>query len=73
MLQDNIVSVTKVLKETMPIERKLALKRWEETMIKEMGLEKFQKLQEMTLLRGERLHSAIEVWADSINCVALVN
>ena len=65
--------MTKVLKETMPIERKLALKRWEETMIKEMGLEKFQKLQEMTLLRGERLHSAIEVWADSINCVALVN
>ena len=65
--------MTKVLKETMPIERKLALKRWEETMIKEMGLEKFQKLQEMTLLRGERLHSAIEVWGDSINCVALVN
>jgi hypothetical protein len=45
----------------MPIERKLALQRWEENMIKEMGREKFNELQEMTLLRGERLHSAIEV------------
>jgi hypothetical protein len=59
--KDNVISVTKVLKETMPVERRLALQRWEENMVRQMGREKFNQMQEMTLMRGERLHSAIQV------------
>ncbi len=59
--KDNVISVTKVLKETMPVERRLALRRWEENMIRQMGREKFNQMQETTLMRGERLHSAIQV------------
>jgi hypothetical protein len=59
--KDNVISVTKVLKETMPVERRLALQRWEENMVRQMGREKFNQMQETTLLRGERLHSAIQV------------
>ncbi len=59
--KDNVISVTKVLKETMPVERRLALQRWEENLVRQMGREKFNQMQETTLLRGERLHSAIQV------------
>ena len=52
-------SVTKILKETMSEERKLRLKTWEENMILKMGQEAFEKMQELTLKRGHRLHSAI--------------
>jgi hypothetical protein len=45
----------------MPVERRLALQRWEENLVRQMGREKFNQMQEMTLLRGERLHSAIQV------------
>jgi hypothetical protein len=59
--KDNVISVTKVLKETMPVERRLALQRWEENLVRQIGREKFNQMQETTLLRGERLHSAIQV------------
>ena len=55
----NAPSVTKILKETMSEERKLILKTWEENMILKMGQEAFEKMQELTLKRGHRLHSAI--------------
>lgn len=41
----NCVSVTKVLKETMPVERRIGLQKWEERMIAEMGKENFLKMQ----------------------------
>jgi hypothetical protein len=59
--RDSVASVTKVLKETMPVERRLALQRWEERMIREMGKDSFDRMQEATLARGEWLHSAVEV------------
>lgn len=55
------VSVTRVLKATMPVERRLALQRWEERLVQQMGREKFDEMQQLTLIRGERLHSAIQV------------
>jgi hypothetical protein len=55
------VSVTKVLKATMSVERRLALQRWEERLVREMGRQKFEEMQQLTLTRGERLHSAIQV------------
>ena len=55
----NAPSVTKILKETMSEERKLILKTWEENMIFKMGQDAFEKMQELTLIRGHRLHSAI--------------
>ena len=55
----NAPSVTKILKETMSEERKLILKNWEENMILKMGQDAFEKMQELTLKRGHRLHSAI--------------
>ena len=55
----NAPSVTKILKETMSEERKLILKTWEENMILKMGQDAFEKMQELTLKRGHRLHSAI--------------
>ena len=57
----DVVSVTKVLKATMPVERRLALQRWEERLVREMGREKFNEMQKTTLARGERLHAAIQV------------
>lgn len=56
----SIPSVSKVLKETMPVERKLALQRWEERMVAAMGREAFDEMNRMTLLRGSRLHSHVE-------------
>jgi hypothetical protein len=53
-------SVTKILKETMPVERKLILHAWEERMIAEMGQEGFNQMQHDTLERGKSLHSALE-------------
>lgn len=53
-------SVSQILKETMPPERKKALQDWEERMIAEMGLENFMKMQDETLQRGNLLHSALE-------------
>ena len=55
----NAPSVTKILKETMSEERKLILKTWEENMILKMGQDAFEKMKELTLKRGHRLHSAI--------------
>ena len=43
----------------MSDERKLRLKTWEENMILKMGQDAFEKMQELTLKRGHRLHSAI--------------
>ncbi len=54
------VSVTTVLKETMPQESVMALQRWREKMIGQMGKEAFERFQERTLLRGKQLHSYIE-------------
>ena len=59
-LDRSIPSVSKVLKETMPVERKLALQRWEERMVAAMGREAFDEMNRMTLLRGRRLHSHVE-------------
>ena len=59
-LDRSIPSVSKVLKETMPAERKLALQRWEERMVESMGREAFDEMNKMTLLRGSRLHSHVE-------------
>ena len=53
-------SVSKILKESMPEERKIALQRWEESMILKLGKEGFQEYQKRMLLRGERLHSFVE-------------
>ena len=55
-----IPSVSKVLKETMPVERKMALQRWEERMVASMGREAFDEMNRMTLSRGQRLHSHVE-------------
>ena len=55
----NLPSVTKILKLTMSEENKLRLNVWKEKMILKMGLEAFEKMQELTLKRGHRLHSAI--------------
>ena len=59
-LSRDIPSVSKVLKETMPVEQKLALQRWEERMVATMGREAFDEMNKMTLLRGRRLHSHVE-------------
>ena len=56
----NLPSVSKILKETMPPERKTALEVWEERMKAELGLDGFLKMHEDTLQRGICLHSAIE-------------
>ncbi len=61
----NTPSVTKILKETMPVKRKLALQAWEERMIAQMGRENFELMQQNTLARGERLHEAVEEYFDS--------
>ena len=55
----NVPSVTKILKLTMSEENKLRLNVWKEKMILKMGREAFEKMQELTLKRGHRLHSAI--------------
>ena len=53
-------SVTKILDETMPKERKIALENWKKRMIENMGLDNFNKMQKETLENGQKLHSAIE-------------
>ena len=53
-------SVTKILDETMPKERKIALENWKKRMIENMGLDNFNKMQKDTLANGHKLHSAIE-------------
>ena len=58
-------SVTKILKDTMPVKNKLALQAWEERMISQMGREKFDLMQKTTLLRGHRLHKFIEDYFDT--------
>ena len=59
----NTPSVTRILKETMPVESKLRLQIWEEKMIAEMGRDGFEKMQQLTLKRGHRLHSTIGIYS----------
>ena len=58
----NTPSVTRILKETMPVESKLRLQIWEEKMVAEMGRDGFEKMQQLTLKRGHRLHSTIGIY-----------
>ena len=59
----NTPSVTRILKETMPVESKLRLQIWEEKMVAEMGRDGFEKMQQLTLKRGHRLHSTIGIYS----------
>ena len=59
----NTPSVTRILKETMPVESKLRLQIWEEKMVAEMGRDGFEKMQQLTLKRGHRLHSTIGIFS----------
>ena len=61
----NTPSVTRILKETMPVESKLRLQIWEEKMVAEMGRDGFEKMQQLTLKRGHRLHSTIGIYSIS--------
>ena len=45
---------------TMSIKRKLALQKWEERMVAEMGRKRFEIMQQTTLDRGHRLHAVLE-------------
>ena len=56
----SVPSVTKILKETMPIENQLALKKWEARMVAEMGREAFDQMRNRTLRRGHALHAHVE-------------
>ena len=55
----NVPSVTKILNETMSVDQRLRLQIWEEKMVYKMGRDAFEKMQELTMKRGHRLHSAI--------------
>ena len=55
----NVPSVTRILNETMPVEQKMRLQAWEEKMVYKMGRSAFEKMQELIMKRGHRLHSAI--------------
>ena len=52
----DLPSVSKILKATMPVESRLALQKWEERKVAEMGREAFDLMQKDTLKRGEKLH-----------------
>jgi len=56
----NVASVSRILSETMPIESRMALLRWEKNMIEAMGEAKFREYKEELFSEGKRLHSCIE-------------
>ncbi|XP_071963224.1 mitochondrial genome maintenance exonuclease 1-like [Antedon mediterranea] len=53
-------SVSKVLKETMPPERLLILKRWENKMIKELGIEGFESYKKEIFETGSTFHQYLQ-------------
>ncbi|GFQ67269.1 mitochondrial genome maintenance exonuclease 1 [Trichonephila clavata] len=61
-----VPSVSKILEKTMPQESAERLRRWKENMIKELGIEGFQKYQEDILKNGQNLHTYINAYLGSI-------
>ncbi|RXG67929.1 Mitochondrial genome maintenance exonuclease 1, partial [Armadillidium vulgare] len=53
-------SVSKILQETMPPERRKILQKWEENMIMELGEEGFKSYKQGILDRGKLFHSYVE-------------
>ncbi|GFW99896.1 mitochondrial genome maintenance exonuclease 1 [Trichonephila clavipes] len=60
-----VPSVSKILENTMPQESAERLRRWKENIIKELGVEGFQKYQEDILKNGQNLHTCINAYLGS--------